>query len=186
MEQLIEAGSKIIVYDINKNTTQSITNTFSKDKVSIIEDEATFFKMEADILSPNAIGAIINDERITDLKVGIIAGGANNQLLLPEQHAQKLHQKGIIFLPDFFINRLGIINCANEQYGYVKADIEKAVEQVYIDSIELLQQAKEANQPPFEIANAIAKERLQETHPVWGHRGPNLIKEAINRGFASN
>jgi len=183
MEQLLDAGVFVKVYDINENTTETIAKNFSTDKVSIVKDETTFFKIEADILSPNAIGAIINDERIADLKVAIIAGGANNQLLLPELHAQKLHQKGIMYLPDFFINRLGIINCANEQYGYVKADIESAVEQVYIDSIDLLQQAHKANKPPFEIANSIAVQRLQETHPIWGHRGPNLIKEAIDRGF---
>jgi len=183
MEQLIDAGASVKVYDINENTCQTIANTFSKEVVSIVEDETAFFKMEANILSPNAIGAIINDERIANLKVDIIAGGANNQLLLPAEHAQKLHQKGIVFLPDFFINRLGIINCANEQYGYVKADIEKAVEQVYIDSLTLLKQAQDTNQTPFEIANKIAEKRLQETHPIWGHRGPALLEEAIKRGF---
>jgi len=127
MEQLVEAGAQVKVYDINANITQAIANTFHPKQVSIIEDEEAFFNTNAHILSPNAIGAIINDERIKNLKVDIIAGGANNQLLLPEQHAYALHQKGILFLPDFFINRLGIINCANEQYGYVKADIDKAV-----------------------------------------------------------
>jgi len=183
VEQLVEAGTKVLVYDINKDTTQAIVNTFNTSQVSIIEDEAAFFKTEANLLSPNAIGAVINDERIANLKVDIIAGGANNQLLFPEEHALALHQKGILYLPDFFINRLGIINCANEQYGYVKADIDKAVEQVYIDSRDLLQQAAEANKPPFEIANTIAEERLKETHPVWGHRGPALLAEAIRRGF---
>jgi len=186
MEQLLESGAHVKIYDINTNTTQAIANTFNQKQVSIIEDEETFFSEEAHLLSPNAIGAIINDERIANLKVDIIAGGANNQLLLAEQHAQALHQKGIVYLPDFFINRLGIINCANEQYGYVKADIDKAVKQVYTDSVALLQQAAEANKPPYEIANTIAEERLQEPHPIWGHRGPGLLAEAIKSGFGKS
>jgi len=185
MEQLIKAGTKVYVYDVNKNVTQAITNTFDNEQAVIVENEPDFFNTEAHILSPNAIGAIINDERIDGLKVDIIAGGANNQLLLPGKHARALHKKGIIYLPDFFINRLGIINCANEQYGYLKADIDKAVEQVYVDSVDLLHQAKKANQTPYEIANNIAKQRLKELHPIWGHRGPDLIEEAINRGFGS-
>ncbi len=183
MEQLIEAGAKVLVFDINEKTLQRIRENFSNDQAEIIQDEKAFFSTKAHLLSPNAIGAILNDDSINNLQVEMVVGGANNQLLIAEKHARQLQDKGIIYLPDFFVNRLGIINCANEQYGYVKADIDREVELVYTDSLDLLEKAKSKNQSPFIIANQIAEERLQQPHPIWGHRGPKLVKEMIGNGF---
>ncbi len=179
LEQLVEAGAKVFVFDLNEKTIEGLKRDFSTDQVEVITDLDAFWKTEAHIFSPNAIGAILNDETIADLKVDIIAGGANNQLLDPDKHSQALHEKDISYLPDFFINRLGIINCANEQYGYVRSDIEKEVELVYTDSLDLLQRAKEQDCSPQIIAAQIAEERMKIPHPIWGHRGPLLVKEAI-------
>lgn len=183
LEQLIEAGAKVFVFDVNKRTLEGLKRNFTSEQVEVVAVLNDFWKIEADILSPNAIGAILNDQTIADLKVGIIAGGANNQLLDSDKHGKVLHEKGIIYLPDFFINRLGIINCANEQYGYVRSDIEREVELVYTDSLDLLQKAKEQDCSPQVIAAQIAAERMKEPHPIWGHRGPKLVAEVLKSGF---
>ncbi len=186
MELLIESGAKVLVFETNSTSKEKIKNKFNANQAEIIEDEMKFYESEADIFSPNAIGAILNDETIPLLKVDIIAGGANNQLKDSVEHSLQLHEKGILYLPDFFINRLGIINCANEQYGYVKADIEKEVELVYSDSTDLIKKSVEQNCSPQKIANQIALDRMKIPHPIWGHRGPALVKELIKNGFAQS
>ncbi len=186
MEQCIEAGAKVYVFDINDKTLAHISESFDSKQVEIMRDEQAFFSKEANIFSANAIGAILHDETIANLNVEIVCGGANNQLLVPEKHSQDLHDRGIIYLPDFFVNRLGIINCANEQYGYVKADIDREVELVYTDSLDLLAKAESKKQSPFVMANEIAAERLKEAHPIWGHRGPQLVEEVIKSGFGKS
>ncbi len=183
MEQLVEHGAQVFVYDLNEKTKAKITASFNPEQAQVVDDEVAFWQMDADILSPNAIGAVLNDKSIAGLKVDIIAGGANNQLLDPNKHSKALHQNGIIYLPDFFINRLGIINCANEQYGYVRNDIVKEVELVYTDSLELLTKAKAKDCSPQQIAAELAAERMKEAHPIWGHRGPRLVEEMIGSGM---
>jgi len=183
MEQLVDAGARVFVYDPQAHTQEKIKTQFGSEQVIVVEDGNALLGMKAHILSCNAIGGTINDDSIAQLQVDIIAGGANNQLRDPEKHSKVLHEKGIIYLPDFFINRLGIINCANEQYGYVEADIWKEVELVYSDSLALLKEAAAKNCSPQVIANEIATKRMQEPHPIWGHRGPALVDEMIKNGF---
>lgn len=184
IEQLVDAGTRVIAFEPREETQQKIRAHFNASQVQLAADSESLLASEGHILSCNAIGGTLNDTSIPNLKVDIIAGGANNQLRDPDKHSHALHEKGILYLPDFFINRLGIINCANEQYGYVEADIWKEVEQVYTDSLHLLERAKEKNCSPQQIANEIALERMKDAHPIWGHRGPALIDEMILSGFA--
>jgi len=183
MEQSVDAGAKVFVFELNAATHKRIRKQFSEDQGSLVDSNEKLMAMKGHIFSPNAIGAILNDESIPNLQVDIIAGGANNQLLDSKKHSAALQAKGICYLPDFFINRLGIINCANEQYGYVKSDIDKEVELVYTDSLDLLKKAADKNVSPQKIAAEIATEKMKQAHPIWGHRGPKLVDEIVKKGF---
>jgi leucine dehydrogenase len=66
-----------------------------------------------DVFSPNALGAILDDEGIARLDCAIVAGGANNQLARPE-HGALLAERGILYAPDYVINAGGIISVATE------------------------------------------------------------------------
>ena len=77
--------------------------------------------VKADIFSPNALGAILTATSIAALDVAIIAGGANNQMATPAD-AQRLHDRGILYAPDYVINAGGIINVGLEYLGDVSVD----------------------------------------------------------------
>ena len=77
--------------------------------------------VKADIFSPNALGAILTAASISDLDVAIVAGGANNQMATPAD-AQRLHDRGIFYAPDYVINAGGIINVGLEYLGNVSVD----------------------------------------------------------------
>ncbi|MCA9663077.1 MAG: hypothetical protein KC486_32380, partial [Myxococcales bacterium] len=36
--------------------------------------------------------------------------------------AEALTARGVVYVPDFLCNRMGIVHCANEQYGYIDGD----------------------------------------------------------------
>ena len=72
--------------------------------------------LEADVLSPNALGAILTAETIAALDVPIVAGGANNQLATPAD-GDRIQQRGILYAPDYVINAGGIINVSTEYLG---------------------------------------------------------------------
>ena len=81
-------------------------------------------RVEADIFSPCALGAILDDASIAALNVSAVAGGANNQLAVPAD-GDRINARGILYAPDYVINAGGIINVGVE---YMKLGDRKAVE----------------------------------------------------------
>ncbi len=61
-----------------------------------------------DILAPCALGGILNSGTIPHLRTRAICGCANNQLDTA-QDARRLHERGIVFVPDFVASAGGII-----------------------------------------------------------------------------
>src|SRR5699024_3758334 len=108
-EYLHEEGAKLIVTDTNKDAVDRAVSAFDAEAV----DPDAIYGVECDIYAPCALGAVINDQTITQLKAKVIAGSANNQLA-EEKHGQLIHEKGIIYAPDYVINAGGVINVADE------------------------------------------------------------------------
>ncbi len=135
-----------------------------------------------DILAPNALGGILNPDTIPTLQTRIVCGAANNQLLDDERDAAALTARGIVYVPDYLCNRMGIVNCANEQYGYVPHD--PAIERhfgrewdnsVYLITRRALERAASEGITTAAAANHLADELAREPHPIWGHRTRAII-----------
>ncbi len=121
-----EEGAKLIVTDINEEAVQRAVDAFGATAVDINE----IYSQEADIFAPCALGAIINDETIPQLKAKVIAGSANNQLK-DTRHGDLIHEMGIVYAPDYVINAGGVINVADELDGYNRERALKRVEGIY-------------------------------------------------------
>lgn len=127
------------------------------DAVAVAPDE--IYAQEVDIFSPCALGAILNDETIPQLKAKVIAGSANNQLK-DSRHGDYLHELGIVYAPDYVINAGGVINVADELYGYNRERAMKRVDGIY-DSIEkIFAISKRDGIPTYVAANRLAEERI--------------------------
>ena len=182
LDYLAAAGAKISVFEPNEQTRTHFEATYSREQVRFIAAEEVF-TTEADIFSPNAIGGILTAETIAQLKVKVVAGGANNQLQFPIEDAERIRAKGIAYVPDFIINCMGIVNCANEQYGYLAEDIEPQTERVYARVYEILAGAAQQQITTYAFANQLATQLGQEEHPIFGHRGLRIIRHAIAEGW---
>lgn len=108
-------GAKLVITDVRDDVLQKIAAELSGTEI-VAPDE--IFGVEADIFSPNALGAQINDETVPQLKVDIVAGGANNQLLT-SRHGEMLAEKGILYVPDYVINAGGVIAVAYEYFDRI-------------------------------------------------------------------
>nr|WP_199899679.1 Glu/Leu/Phe/Val dehydrogenase [Sneathiella glossodoripedis] len=106
---LHEAGAKLIVTDINRQSVQKAQELFG---ATAVEPEH-ILDQDADIFAPCALGAVLNDASIPRLKVQIVAGAANNQLEKP-RHGKALRDLNILYAPDYAINAGGIILISNE------------------------------------------------------------------------
>jgi leucine dehydrogenase len=153
---LAEAGAELTITDVNQDTLQAVAKTTGAKIVT----PAEIYDANADIFSPNALGAVINPETISRLKAKVIAGGANNQLSAPEMGEQLL-QRGIVYAPDYVINGGGIINVAAEISGtYDPAWVEGKVQKLVETLGSVLDQARSEGRATNRVADDIARRRI--------------------------
>lgn len=89
-----------------------------------------------------------------------IAGGANNQLMVPEM-GERLRRKGILYAPDYVINGGGIINVAAEISGnYSRQWVDAKLSRLVRTLGEVLDEALSSARPTNAVADAIARARL--------------------------
>ncbi|WP_430508015.1 branched-chain amino acid dehydrogenase [Rossellomorea marisflavi] len=154
---LHEEGANLIVTDINKEAVQRAVEEFGAKAV----DTNEIYGVDCDIFAPCALGAIINDETISQLKAKVIAGAANNQLK-EARHGDAIHEMGIVYAPDYVINAGGVINVADELYGYNSERAMKKVEQVYNNVERVIEIAKRDHVPTYVAADRMAEERIEK------------------------
>jgi leucine dehydrogenase len=117
--------------------------------------------VEADVLSPNALGGILNERSIPAIRARIVAGGANNQLATPAD-AERLHERGILYAPDYVINAGGIINVVLAYMGLAKTrqDIIDKVAEIPGRLSAIWQESAATGQPPSVVADAMAQKLI--------------------------
>lgn len=153
---LAEAGANLVITDIDQDALADISKR--TDAKIVAPDE--IYDIEADIFSPNALGAIINEETLKRLKVKVIAGGANNQLVVPAM-GDLVRRAGILYAPDYVINGGGIINVAAEISGDYSRDWVNQKLDTLIDTLgSVLDDALAADRSTNEVADEIARARI--------------------------
>ena len=124
---LCNEGADVYIHDIDEVKLDYVSKKFNVETIH----SDSLYNFKADIYSPCALGATINDETINQLQCSIIAGAANNILLDPKKHGDQLMKKNILFAPDYVINAGGLINVASEIEGYDKDKVKNKTEQIY-------------------------------------------------------
>ena len=150
---LSKVGVNILVADIDDNRVKRVIKEFN---VTAIDYEDILYQ-KVDVLSPCALGSILNKQSIPRLKTEIIAGGANNQLE-SDQDGRRLFERGILYAPDYVINGGGIINVAAEYYGDADDDqVIKKVSAIGPRLNNIFKEAERLKEPTNEIADAQAE-----------------------------
>jgi leucine dehydrogenase len=154
-KELQQCGARLIVTDVDAARVQRVVEEFGASVVSPEE----IFGVEADIFAPCALGGIINDETLPQLKVGVVAGSANNQLS-EERHGNALEELGITYAPDYVANAGGIINGCRELLGWELDQTIPKVRAIYDTVQRVLELAAEAGIPAHRMADRLAEARL--------------------------
>ena len=153
--ELHEAGAKLIVTDIDPKRAERVAKETGAKVVGTDE----IYSVTADIFAPCALGGIINDKTIPQLKVEIVAGGANNQLLEP-RHGDILEQRGVTYAPDYVANAGGVINVYGEVAGWDAEKALKKADEIYDTMLGVFEIAKAESIPSYEAADRLAERRL--------------------------
>jgi leucine dehydrogenase len=121
--------------------------------------------VEADVFAPCALGAVINDDTIGRLRVGIVAGAANNQLATAE-HGDRLHEMGILYAPDYAINAGGLINVYGEIHRWTPERSKRKAGGIYNTLLRIFERADKEGIPPSDAADKVALGRIQEARKL--------------------
>jgi leucine dehydrogenase len=153
---LAAEGAQLILADVDEARAAELAQKLG----GRTETPEQILNIEADILSPCALGAVFNEKSIGQLRVKAIAGGANNQLARPED-AQRLFETGIIYAPDYVINAGGIINVALQYLDDASTDDVRAkLEEIPLRLSEIWAASAEQNLPPSVVADAMARKLI--------------------------
>jgi len=169
----IQGAGKVAYHLINhlkneENLTVYLADTYSPaiercvhamPSIQVVKP-AEIWEIDADILSPNAIGGTITGDVIDATSATIIAGGANN----PLQHralAHRIQEKGICFAPDFAINSGGVIVLSTELAGGTFEEATEKTKGIYDTAMRIFAVAKERQINTLDAAIALAKERIE-------------------------
>ena len=165
---LAEDGAELVLYDINTAGTKEIAVELKKEygvKVEVLEDEDKVWDVEGDVFSPCALGGELNEKTIPRLKVPIVAGAANNQLLDEEADGKRLKDRGILYAPDFVINAGGLINVYAEvkNPGYYDEDEVEEMVEVIPENLEFIfKDAEKRNITTHQSAIELAERRIKK------------------------
>ncbi|MCL2288500.1 MAG: NAD(P)-binding domain-containing protein [Candidatus Bathyarchaeota archaeon] len=153
-KHLQKEGAKLKVYDINRAAMEKVVNDLGATAVSADEILTT----DCDILSPCAMGAVLNKDNIKSLKCRLIAGAANN-VLMDALVGDALNNMNILYLPDYIINAGGVINCGMEIVdGTYNVDIINAkVDKIYDTTLKIIALAKEKQISTYRAADEYAE-----------------------------
>jgi leucine dehydrogenase len=155
---LSEAGAKIRVADIDDSRVKRVADEFGAAGVALDE----ILTQEADVFAPCALGAILNERSIPELRTKIVAGGANNQLET-QADGQRLTDAGILFAPDYVINGGGIINVASEYYDDMDEDeVMQQVVAIGPRLAEIFAAARDSGKPTNIVADEQARKFIAD------------------------
>ncbi|MFC3907820.1 Leu/Phe/Val dehydrogenase [Legionella dresdenensis] len=152
---LHEAGAKLTVSDINNATVERAVKEFGATAVTV----DAIHKTDCDIFSPCALGAIINDLTINQIQAQVIAGAANNQLA-HTYHGKLLHEKGILYAPDYVINAGGLVFAASKYLNMPEDQLLQKVNGIAESLLEIFQRSSDEDLPTSEIADCLAQEKI--------------------------
>lgn len=161
VKHLSEAGAVVTVADVDVDAVARAVKEFGVETVEPDKAHA----VECEIYAPCALGGVIRDDTLPNLKCKIVGGSANNQLERPE-HGAALADLGILYAPDFVINAGGLINVADELIGYDPERAMKGVEEIYRTLREVFRRARMDDVIPDEAAKRLAEERIRSVGRV--------------------
>jgi leucine dehydrogenase len=123
---LAEAGATVLVADVDAGRSRAVASraggrTVAPDHVA---------ETECDVLSPCAVGGVLDSATAARLRCRIVAGSANNQLVAPEV-AEQMHARDVLYAPDYVVNGGGVIGVIGvEELGWSAPELDAALAKI--------------------------------------------------------
>jgi phenylalanine dehydrogenase len=162
-DHLLKVGADLFISDVDEGVLANFKNKAAVVHEGSVEvvDKDDIYSTDADIFIPCAMGGVINDQTIPQLKVKAIVGSANNQLH-DNRHAEMLDEKNILYAPDYIVNAGGLIQVSDELYEPNKERVLLKTKAIYHSLLETYRQAELDCISTIEAANRKCQARMEE------------------------
>ena len=169
---LRDEGAKIFGTDIDADAV-----AHARDELGVeIVPPGEILEVECDVVAPCALGAVINDTSIPKLRCKIVAGAANNQLA-DDRHGQELHDRGILYAPDYVINAGGLINVYNELIGYNREIAMRMARGIYGNMVRVFEISRAQSIPTHVAADRLAEERIARSRGLGTQQWVRTVRK---------
>jgi leucine dehydrogenase len=163
LKYLVEAGAIVTVADIDQERARLVAAEYNLHLVSPEE----IHSLRADVYCPCALGNVLNDQTIPELRCKIVCGSANNQLG-EEHHGDLLQQRGILYAPDYIVNTGGLLAGLHSLNpgGYNRQRAMEQVSRLYDAMQNIIAISKAQNIPTYLAADVLAEQRIAAIRQV--------------------
>ncbi len=163
LNYLVEAGALVSVADIDQERARLVAAEYNLHIVSPEE----IHSLRADVYCPCALGNVLNDQTIPELRCKIVCGSANNQLG-EEHHGDLLQQRGILYAPDYIVNTGGLLAGLDSLNpgGYNRQRAMEQVSRLYDAMENIIAISKAQNIPTNRAADVLAEQRIAAIRQV--------------------
>lgn len=196
--RLLEAGARVVATDPSAEACEALAAAHRGAGAALVvrrvapDDRGVLFE-DCDVLSPCALGGVLDAKTIPGIRAALVCGSANNQLGDETRDDRALAARGIAWVPDLLCNRMGIVHCGNEPFGALPDDpaVIRHLDAAWDGSIpattrRALSEARRSGRPPGEVVHALADAALAEPHPILGHRGRAIVASLVADRWASH
>jgi leucine dehydrogenase len=150
---LAKDGAVLTLADVNAARAEAMAAELG---ATAVPAEAILVQ-DVDLFSPNALGAVLTEQSIAELRATVVAGGANNQLAT-RADGLRVHERGILYAPDYVINAGGIINVGLEYLGHGdEAEVMARIATIPDRLNQVWDESERAGLPAADVADQIAK-----------------------------
>lgn len=157
--QLHDAGAKLVISDRNQ---AHVTQLASELQAEVLPP-SSILDAEVDVFAPCALGGAIDEAACERLKARVVVGAANNQLASPAA-GKRLHERGILYAPDYVSNAGGVIEVAwQRRTDYRREAVMAHIEKIETTLDEIFLRARRDRLCPEEVADRLAEERFKPT-----------------------
>lgn len=163
--RLLAAGARVIGADPDPEACEAARRA----GVELV-DPGAIYDQEVDVFAPCALGGTLHEVSVARLRARLVAGCANNVLARAE-HAELLHRRGAVFVPDFVLNAGALIEGAGHD-ATGRTEFGPELRRIGDTVLRVLRRAEAGGTTPLQAALELAREILESRRRAAGGAAP--------------
>lgn len=154
-KRLVGVGASVFGADRDEDTAIDVCERYGLERL----DPAQVVETDCDVFAPCAMGGILHDLSLNQLKARVVAGGANNVLAKP-LHGDRLHERGVLVAPDFVANSGALLRGTIFHLEGRRESVDRIGKRIGDVVTSVLERASDEGASPSRIAVREADERI--------------------------